>query len=314
MRIERLRWAIVVLAAGIAGTDALAQGPRPGMPQVGVRSMFGERQLGWPVTPRPRRFGDGAGGVFGPRPDLGRGFSPRPSWSLTEDFPPQPASPNRYSLGIGTRGPQPVPGVPLGQPPAAEATPPSTLRLEQEIGQPEPLVEELGPGADESESPAALPAEGVPGAEPLGDRLGQAAGQPAEPGTQPQEILGGPRAAPVGGIPGGAGSPTPAAPRGGRPSFRWNANSLRMLPAESRLAERLRVVLRDRLRSPLSVSIEHETAILRGAVASQYDRTLAGHLARFEPGVRNVKNELTVAPAGASPSAGSPMRIRLSAE
>jgi osmotically-inducible protein OsmY len=84
-----------------------------------------------------------------------------------------------------------------------------------------------------------------------------------------------------------------------------------VLPAERRLAERLRGVLRDRLRSRLAVSIEHETAILRGVVASPYDRTLAGHLARFEPGVRNVKNELTVAPASASPNAEGPMQIRL---
>jgi osmotically-inducible protein OsmY len=83
-----------------------------------------------------------------------------------------------------------------------------------------------------------------------------------------------------------------------------------MRPAESRLAERLRDVLRDRLRGPLGVAIVHETAILRGTVASQYDRTLAGHLARFEPGVRNVKNELTVAPA-AIPDAQGPTWLRV---
>ena len=87
-----------------------------------------------------------------------------------------------------------------------------------------------------------------------------------------------------------------------------------MVPAESRLAERLRDVLRTRLRAPLGVAIVHETAILRGAVAAEYDRTLAGHIARFEPGVRNVKNELTVTPAASSPNARAPMLIRLSPE
>ncbi len=311
MRIERLTLAIAVLAAGIAATDALAQGPRPGMPQVEVRSMFGTRQLGWPVTPKPRQFG--GGGAFGPRPDLGRGFSPRPSWSLVEDFPPQPASPNRYTLGIGARGPQPVQGVPLGQPPA-ESTPPWTLPLEQEIGQPEPFAEALGPGAEQTEAPAALPGESVPGTEPLSGQTAQGASQPGALGSQPEGIVNTPGEAPVGGIPGEVASTIPVRPPSGRPSFQWNADSLRMLPAESRLAERLRGVLRDRLRSRLGVAIVHETAILRGAVASEYDRTLAGHLARFEPGVRNVKNELIVAPAASGPNAEGPMRIRLSAE
>jgi hypothetical protein len=309
MRIERLTLAIVVLAAGIAASGALAQGPRPGMPQVDVRSVFGERRLGWPVTPRPRQFGDGAGGAFGSRPELGRGFSPRPSWSLTEDFPPQPPSPNRYRLGIGSPGPEPLQGGPLRQPPA-QPTPPSTLQLEQEISPPEPFAEELAPGAEQAESTAQPPGESVPAAEPLSDQTGQ----PAELGAQPQGIVAAPGGAPMGGAPGEVGSPIPPAPRSGRPSFQWNAGSLRVLPAERRLAERLRGVLRDRLRSRLAVSIEHETAILRGVVASPYDRTLAGHLARFEPGVRNVKNELTVAPAGASPNAEGPMQIRLSPE
>jgi hypothetical protein len=308
MRIERLTLAIVVLAAGIAESEALAQGPRPGMPQVDVRSVFGERRLGWPVTPRPRQFGDGAGGAFGSRPELGRGFSPRPSWSLTEDFPPQPASPNRYRLGIGSPGPEPLQGGPLRQPPA-QPTPPPTLQLEQEIGPQEPFAQEPWPGAEQTESPAP-PSESAPAAEPLSDQTGQ----PAELGAQPQGIVSAPGESPMGGTPGEVGTAIPATPRGGRPSFQWNADSLRVLPAESRLAGRLRGVLRDRLRSPLAVSIEHETAILRGVVASPYDRTLAGHLARFEPGVRNVKNELTVAPAGASPNAEGPMQIRLSPE
>ena len=311
MRIERLASAVVLLAVGAAAPDAVAQGPRPGMPQVEARSLFGGRTLGWPVTPKPRQFG--GGGAFGPRPELGRGFSPRPSWSLVEDFPPQPASPNRYRLGIGARAPQSVQGVPLRQPPA-ESSPPWTLPLEQEIGQPEQFAEGLGPGAEQTEAPAPPPGEGVPTAEPLSEQTGQAVVQPGQLGMPPQESVATSGEAAVGGTAGEVRPAIPVTPRGGRPSFQWNADSLRLLPAESRLAERLRGVLRNRLRSPLDVSIKHETAILRGVVASEYDRTLAGHLARFEPGVRNVKNELTVVPAPSRPNAQGPMRIRLSPE
>lgn len=311
MRIERLTLAMVLLAVGAATPGALAQGPRPGKPQVEVRSLFGTRTLGWPVTPKSRQYG--GSGTFGPRPELGRGFSPRPSWSLVEDFPPQPASPNRYRLGISRRETRPAQSATRQQPPA-DPTPQWTVSLEQDGAQPEQVAEEMTPAADQAEGTAALPGESLPGAEPLSDQPGQAAGQPGELAVQPEGSVATSPEAPVSGIPGEVGSGIPVTPLGGRPSFQWDADSLRMVPAESRLAERLRGVLRNRLRAPLGVSIEHETAILRGAVASEYDRTLAGHLARFEPGVRNVKNELTVAPAAFSPNARAPMLIRLSPE
>lgn len=52
---------------------------------------------------------------------------------------------------------------------------------------------------------------------------------------------------------------------------------------------------------PIQVAVEGDTAILRGEVASQRDRTLLEHLARFEPGIRNVRNELTVPAVKAAP-------------
>lgn len=48
---------------------------------------------------------------------------------------------------------------------------------------------------------------------------------------------------------------------------------------------------------PISVSLVGQTAVLQGTVASDADRQLAADLARLEPGVLAVQNELEVAPA-----------------
>ena len=47
---------------------------------------------------------------------------------------------------------------------------------------------------------------------------------------------------------------------------------------------------------PIEVSVVDGTAILRGVVASARDREIAALLARFEPGIAAVKNELQVRP------------------
>jgi len=58
--------------------------------------------------------------------------------------------------------------------------------------------------------------------------------------------------------------------------------------------------------SPITVTMQDETAILRGRVATENDRQLAELLARFEPGIWQVRNELTVAaPARVSASSTS---------
>jgi len=49
-----------------------------------------------------------------------------------------------------------------------------------------------------------------------------------------------------------------------------------------------------RRRSPITVTIEGQTATLRGRVASQEDRMLAEDLALMEPGISQVRNELVV--------------------
>jgi hypothetical protein len=54
----------------------------------------------------------------------------------------------------------------------------------------------------------------------------------------------------------------------------------------------------------IEVSVQGGTAILRGSVASQRDRTMAALLARFEPGISNVRNELEVRESIPPPPAG----------
>lgn len=61
-------------------------------------------------------------------------------------------------------------------------------------------------------------------------------------------------------------------------------------------------------RSPIRVTVVRETAILRGRVASPRDRELAENVVRLEPGIWDVRNELTVEELpriAAAPTAGS---------
>jgi len=57
--------------------------------------------------------------------------------------------------------------------------------------------------------------------------------------------------------------------------------------------------------SPIEVTVEGETVVLRGSVASERQRVLAGNLMLFEPGISKVQNDLTVKslPETVSPSA-----------
>lgn len=58
--------------------------------------------------------------------------------------------------------------------------------------------------------------------------------------------------------------------------------------------------------SPVEVVIQGRTATLRGVVATDYDRALAGQLARLEVGIWQVKNELEVAVVPAEPEVPAP--------
>ncbi len=55
----------------------------------------------------------------------------------------------------------------------------------------------------------------------------------------------------------------------------------------------------------LDVSVKKGVAVLRGTVATPHDRLLAEQLVRLEPGVRQVRNELKIAPQQTGAESGS---------
>lgn len=60
----------------------------------------------------------------------------------------------------------------------------------------------------------------------------------------------------------------------------------------------------------IEVSLEGQTATLRGEVSSERERTLAELLALFEPGISNVQNELAVRPLSAPGADRAPRSSR----
>jgi len=93
-----------------------------------------------------------------------------------------------------------------------------------------------------------------------------------------------------------------------RPAFATPEISSTATTAVGRLIERVSQV---RKLSPITVTQQNETLILRGRVATDRDRLLAESLARLEPGVWDVRNELEVAKpdsSGSTSSAGSTPR------
>jgi len=92
---------------------------------------------------------------------------------------------------------------------------------------------------------------------------------------------------------------------GVRTSLRLGFTPLPPTPARvgSSLASRLENLPHIQNRSSMEVTIEEGTAVLRGQVATEHDRMLAGRLAMLEPGIRQVRNELTIAPADDATSA-----------
>ena len=72
------------------------------------------------------------------------------------------------------------------------------------------------------------------------------------------------------------------------------------------LAQRLSRSRRVQTVSPVEVVIQGRTATLRGVVATGYDRALAEQLARLEPGIGQVRNELVVAVTPAEPELPAP--------
>lgn len=96
----------------------------------------------------------------------------------------------------------------------------------------------------------------------------------------------------------GAGEQQPAAPP--VPQFRAslsvdfahpNVSSTAML---GNLSKRLGNTLGLKIQKPIQVTVQGSTAVLQGEVETEHDRFLAEQVARLEPGVWAVRNELSV--------------------
>ena len=71
------------------------------------------------------------------------------------------------------------------------------------------------------------------------------------------------------------------------------------------LSERLTRTARDhgmQVASPIRVWVVDGTAILRGVVGSPHDRSLIANMARLEPGIERISNQLDVASEGMAPA------------
>jgi hypothetical protein len=157
---------------------------------------------------------------------------------------------------------------------------------------------------------------------------GQNAGQVGNPSAQGQNAPIGaqtaagaavqPGQAPGAATPGGSMPATPAAdiafPRIPAP---WALGSIYIGPpggvtsgvavAGAGLTTRLESSKVIQKRSPISVSLDQDTAVIRGRVATEHDRDLATAILRLEPGVDQVRNELVVeSPSPASQGAATP--------
>jgi len=91
-------------------------------------------------------------------------------------------------------------------------------------------------------------------------------------------------------------------PGGTYTTFRTDFAYARPAPDQlgSRLTWQLNNSPRLQARSPLQVSVQGQTAILRGTVATAHDRTVAEQAVRMEAGIWNVDNQLKVIPSQVS--------------
>jgi len=76
----------------------------------------------------------------------------------------------------------------------------------------------------------------------------------------------------------------------------------------TRLAEVIQRSPHIKIRSPITVSVHQGTTILTGRVATERDKRVAEMLARLEPGVGRLQNDLTVESAASSPHLSVPGR------
>jgi hypothetical protein len=199
----------------------------------------------------------GGGGIFPMGPNV---------------LPPTPVVQSETGLPAGTQGV-------LGQNPYALPGQNPYALLGQNAGQ---VGNQPSPGAS---APAG--AQTTPGASP---QPGQA------PAANAAGTLGQPGAAQTA-VPGGAAPAADFVPRIPAP---WSVgSSSSLIPGgngvNAALTARLQNAKELQKRSPLSVSMEQDTVVIRGRVATEHDRDLAAAMLRLEPGVgESIRNELVV--------------------
>lgn len=257
-----MRKKTLVLWLAIAGLAASPFGAFAQGLYGNVRGRFGERTLGQTLSPKPRQFGGGI--VTGPAGEfVGRG---RLEGMRFPDMPWQyPVGVERFPNVRPRSFAEAIPWglVPRPQPPRPGQLPPETPPL------PPPTTTE--PTAPTTEpAPTPLPEQWLREPSPP-----EGSGAPA------------PRPSPAS----GAGSVLP------RQSVAIGSGAARPATGSGpQVAEAIQRSPQIRKLSPIAVTVENETATLRGKVATEHDRQLAELVARFEPGVWQVRNELTVVP------------------
>ena len=264
---------LATVALPVAGQkDAYAQ-LGPGKTQ--SRGMFGNRALGETVRPRPRTF---AGfsmrsyeGSF-----LGRGADV-PSRMFKSYRSPQERSPLPAPARLWAEGLRPPEVVEV-----VEATVAQPVELEPAGLQPRDLgpddlgPDELGPDDLGPERPD-IWFRSPPGSSDTG---AAADGVPAGPiGDLAPGVMTGPRF---------------VRPLSTQYAVGFTRKGTGPIASRAELSMRITRSLADRVRSPISISLEDGTATLRGKVARSHDRTLASLLILMEPGIWKVDNRLTI--------------------
>jgi len=261
---------IIIILGGPFATQGLAQMFAP-TPLGTSYGMFGPRTVATPLAPRPRTV-----------------------------FPSEPRSRLGAQAGVGLGGP--INAIWVQDANASAAWVPSS-------SQSAPFLEAQARAAEAAQRGirSSVPREGlvVPQAAPPESPAVQPMRSPARwvapPATEsaPAGSPGGPQVVPMRS---GAALPIsrPAAQEVAEPAFPTTLNVAFSVPrqdARGSFAETLR-----RLETAwgphlgrVTVSVQGDTAVLLGTVPSERDRAIVEQLLRFEPGIWQVRNELTVA-------------------
>lgn len=85
--------------------------------------------------------------------------------------------------------------------------------------------------------------------------------------------------------------------------FEMPVTTVRTTRITTQFQNRLAKIPQLQASGPVEVVMDGQTAVLRGQVATERDRDLAARLARLEPGIASVRNELTIGPKATVPAA-----------